>query len=170
MEDSNTSNESVVSKLSQYDINFKYQQIKSKEDFIIPTVSCLVKISEFNECEVGTGSFFSVKTKLTFGNVPVKMAQTRYGKDVKVKEDCVLENESGNISFHIWDDIFKGFKKHTSYYFKNVQLMKFKGNARFIFLYNPQKSLVNVCLMKILKSTVTKKVIVCFYDLGEENF
>lgn len=104
MEDSNTSNESVVSKLSQYDINFKYQQIKSKEDFIIPTVSCLVKISEFNECEVGTGSFFSVKTKLTFGNVPVKMAQTRYGKDVKVKEDCVLENESGNISFNIWVD------------------------------------------------------------------
>ena len=46
----------------------------------------------------------------------------------------------------------------------------FKGNVRFMFLCNPQKSLVNVCLMKILKSTVTKKVIVCFYNLGEENF
>ena len=38
----------------------------------------------------------------------------------------------------------------------------FKGNAQFIFLRNPQKSLVNVCLMKIL--------IVRFYNLGEENF
>ena len=37
-----------------------------------------------------------------------------------------------------------------------------KGNAQFIFLYNPQKSLVNVCLIKILKRSVTKKVIVCF--------
>ena len=24
--------------------------------------------------------------------------------------------------------------------------------------------------MKVLKSTVTKKVILCFYNLGEENF
>ena len=45
-----------------------------------------------------------------------------------------------------------------------------KGNAQFIFLYNPQKSLVNVYLIKILKNTVAKKVIVCFYNLGEQNF
>ena len=37
----------------------------------------------------------------------------------------------------------------------------FKGNVQFIFLCNPQKSSVNVCLMKILKSTVVKKVILC---------
>ena len=29
---------------------------------------------------------------------------------------------------------------------------------------------VNYCLMKILKGTVTKKVTVCFDNLGEENF
>ena len=33
----------------------------------------------------------------------------------------------------------------------------FKGRAQFIFLCNPPKSSVNVCLMKILKGTVTKK-------------
>ena len=48
--------------------------------------------------------------------------------------------------------------------------MKCKGNVQFMFLCNPQKSLVNVCLMKILKRTVPKKVIVSFYNLGEENF
>ena len=37
-----------------------------------------------------------------------------------------------------------------------------KGNAQFIFLCNPQKSSVNVCLMKILKSTVHKKSICVF--------
>ena len=46
----------------------------------------------------------------------------------------------------------------------------FKGNAQFVILCNPQKSLVNVCLMKLLKSTVTKQVIMCFYNLGEKNF
>ena len=45
-----------------------------------------------------------------------------------------------------------------------------KGNTQFIFLCNPQKSLVNICLMKILESTVTKKVVVCFYNVGEENY
>ena len=45
-----------------------------------------------------------------------------------------------------------------------------KGNAEFIFLCDPQKLSVKVCLMKIIKSTFTKKVIVCFNNLGEENF
>ena len=45
-----------------------------------------------------------------------------------------------------------------------------KGNAQFIFLCNPPKQSVNVCLMKRLKSTVIKKVIVYFCNLGEENF
>ena len=44
-----------------------------------------------------------------------------------------------------------------------------KENAQFMFLCDPQKSSVNVCLIKILKGTVTKKVIVCFYNLSEEN-
>ena len=47
---------------------------------------------------------------------------------------------------------------------------KLKRNAQFIFLCNPQKPSVNVCPKKILKSTVTKNLIVCFYNLGEENF
>ena len=32
------------------------------------------------------------------------------------------------------------------------------------------KSSVNVCITEILKSTATEKVIVCFSNLGEENF
>ena len=61
--------ESVVSKLNQKDMNFKYKQIERKEDFNIPTMSSLVKISELNMKR----DFFSVKAKLTFGNVPIKM-------------------------------------------------------------------------------------------------
>ena len=51
-----------------------------------------------------------------------------------------------------------------------VLISNVKGNVQFIFFCNPQKSSVNVCIMEILKSTVTKKVIVCFNNLGEENF
>ena len=51
------------------------------------------------------------------------------------------------------------------YYYGSV-----KGNKQFVFLCNPRKSSVNICLMKILESTVTKKVVVGFYNLGEENY
>ena len=36
-----------------------------------------------------------------------------------------------------------------------LQVRKFKGNVQFLLLCNPQKSLVSVYLMKLLKSTVT---------------
>ena len=64
-----------------------------------------------------------------------------------------LEKLSGNLE--IWSQDWATFY--------------FKRNAQFIFLCNPTKYSVNVCLMKILKSTVTKKVILCFNNLGEEN-
>ena len=41
---------------------------------------------------------------------------------------------------------------------------------QFIFLSDPKKSSVNVSLVKVLESTVPKKVVVCFYNLGKENF
>ena len=63
---------------------------------------------------------------------------------------------------------YKPLRFHESQFL--VSSCLFKGNTQFIVLCNPQKSSVNVCLMNILKSTVTKNVIVCFNNLGEENF
>ena len=63
--------------------------------------------------------------------------------------------------------------RYNAYYEDNKDVileMNFKGNAQFIFLCNLQKSSVNVCHMKKSKSTVTKKVTVCFYNICEENF
>ena len=45
-----------------------------------------------------------------------------------------------------------------------------KGNVQFMFLCNPHRSSVNVCLMKILHSTVTKKVILRFYAQAKKTF
>ena len=46
--------------------------------------------------------------------------------------------------------------------------VRVKRNTQFILLCNPQKSSVNVCVMKILISSVSKKS-VCFYKLGVKN-
>ena len=42
------------------------------------------------------------------------------------------------------------------YCFLEVRYRPLKGNTQFIFLCNPQTSSVNVCLMNMLKSTITK--------------
>ena len=139
--------------------HFKYQQIESKEDFNIPIVSSLVKISELNECDVGTRNFSSVKTKLTFGDVQIKMVQTRYGKDVEVKDDCVLENESGNITFHIWDDICKGLKNNASYYFENLQLKKFKGEKFLASTAKTSKTELETHIELPATTTIDKKAV-----------
>ena len=83
-----------------------------------------------------------------------------------------LSNYDSNLVMASFDDVES--------LFTNIPLQEiidlcaellFKGNAQLIFLFNPQKSSVDVCLIKILKNTVTKKVIiVCFFSLGEENF
>ena len=67
------------------------------------------------------------------------------------------------------------FYIYTLYLQKNIILNLFKIDALkeaciHIFVLPPKISF-NVCLMKILKSTATKKkVIACFYNLGVEIF
>ena len=83
-----------------------------------------------------------------------------------------LSNYDSNLVMATFDDVES--------LFTNIPLQEtidlcaellFKGNAQLLFLFNPQKSSVDVFLIKILKNTVTKKVIiVCFFSLGEENF
>ena len=149
--------ESVVTKLNQYDINFKYRQVERTEDSNIPTVSSLVKISELNECEVAMGTFFSVNAKLIVGDEPMKMVRTRYGKESEVKEDCWLEDESGSISFHIWDDLFKILKGDTSYYFENLQLKKFKAEKYLSSTSKTNKTELETNIDLPASTTVDKK-------------
>ena len=56
--------------------------------------------------------------------------------------------------------------KPSHFYFTDniSNSLLFKGNAQFILLSNPPKSLANVYRTKILKGTVTKKENLCFYN------
>ena len=83
----------------------------------------------------------------------MKMKITSHRYDIKLDLDLDIDTNIVNRKVSQYDDA-----------------LCIKGNAQFIFFCNPQKSSVNVCLKKILKSTVTRKVIVCFYNLGEEKF
>ena len=52
----------------------------------------------------------------------------------------------------------------NSIFDKLKEVKYFNGNVKFMFLCNPQKSTVNE-KSTVRKSTVTKKAIVCFYNI-----
>ena len=61
-----------------------------------------------------------------------------------------MHSKSNNTEFMIYDNADEVIEELS----ESLR----KGNAQFIFLFNPQKSSVNDCLMKILKSTVNVTV------------
>ena len=85
-----------------------------------------------------------------------------------------------NISFFsLLFDLFSIIAKEVNQIRNNVVCVV----ARLVFLFcctlttgrcnafqTPQNHRLNVCLMKILKSIVTKRSVVCFYNSCEENF
>ena len=148
---------SVVAKLNNYDVNFQYQEMENPEHSNAPTISKLVQISELNDCEVATGTFFSVKAILAIGDFPMKMVVTKFGKDMGVKEDCYLEDESGGICFHIWDNLFIELKTGTSYHFENLQLKRFKGKRYLASTAKTNKTELKVGINISTPSSSSKK-------------
>ena len=65
------------------------------------------------------------------------------------------------------NDIYKKKSIKTKTFWKNSF---YERNAQFVFLCNPPKSSVNVCIMKIFKNSGTNKVIACCKNSGEESF
>ena len=70
----------------------------------------------------------------------------------------------------------KGYKLKTCEFFPAIDSKgghaqdKFTKVAVQSLKSNPKKSSVNVCFIEILKSTVTRKVIVCYCNIGEGSF
>lgn len=65
---------------------------------------------------------------VTLGELPPKGVTKRNGQVGKVKEDCIVEDDTGYSTIHLWDDITK---IHTSkcYSIKNLSVKNSSGNA-----------------------------------------
>ena len=66
---------------------------------------------------------------VTLGDLPPKEVTKRNNQVGKVKEDCIIEDDTGYSTIHLWDDIIT--KIHTSkcYSIKNLSVKNFSGNA-----------------------------------------
>ena len=53
----------------------------------------------------------------------------RNSENGKVKEDCVIEDATGNAILHIWDDLIDKVQNSKSYTFKNLSVKNYSGNT-----------------------------------------
>ena len=44
-----------------------------------------------------------------------------------VKEDCVLEDETGTATIHVWDPLINKIKSGTAYVIENLTVKHFQG-------------------------------------------
>ncbi|XP_068697264.1 ATP-dependent DNA helicase PIF1-like [Montipora foliosa] len=66
---------------------------------------------------------------LTLGQKPAKEVKKRNSENGKVKEDCVIEDATGNAILHIWDNLIDKVQNSKSYTFKNLSVKNYSGNT-----------------------------------------
>lgn len=70
----------------------------------------------------------NVTASISLGNENPKPVQLKSSSEMTtVKEDCVLEEETGTATIHIWDPLFKNMETGTTYEFKSLTVKHFQG-------------------------------------------
>lgn len=65
---------------------------------------------------------------LTLGQKPPKQVTKRNGQNGKVKEDCIIEDATGNAVVHMWDELIEKIENSKSSTLKNLFVKNYSGN------------------------------------------
>ena len=71
----------------------------------------------------------SVTGVLTVGQKEPKQVTKRNGENGMVKEDCVIEDASGNAIIHIWDELINKLQNYKASSLKNLSVKNYSGNT-----------------------------------------
>ena len=120
--------QSVVHQTAVSDITFQYvEQVKQDglSDTVAPTS---VTVSQINE--LTPNQKVNLTATLTMGKDKPKPVELKSsGETVSVKEDCVLEDETGAIMAHIWNPLIDDLENGQSYIFKNLTVKNYQGST-----------------------------------------
>ena len=71
-----------------------------------------------------------VTATISVGREEPKPAEVKSTEKITlVKEDCVLEDNTGKAVIHIWDESISKVKNGTTYEFQNLNVKYFKGST-----------------------------------------
>lgn len=82
----------------------------------VPTLKINQKVNVTATISLGSGKPKTVSLKAT-------------NKMTMVKEDCVLEDETGTANLHIWDEMITKVKSGSTYDFHNLNVKHFQGST-----------------------------------------
>lgn len=69
----------------------------------------------------------NVQGHLTLGQNPKKEVIKRNGEKGYVKEDCVIEDHTGSVTIHIWDNLLTQLRSGNTYSFQNLSVKNYSG-------------------------------------------
>ena len=85
-------------------------------------------ISQCKECK--PNQKVNVTGTVTMGNDnPKEVTMRRTQEKAAVKEDCIVEDKSGAIPFHIWGPVLQQMENGKTYLFKNLTVRMYKGST-----------------------------------------
>ena len=70
-----------------------------------------------------------VKGKVTLGTQEPKTVTKRNGNNGKVKEDCIIEDDTGHATLHIWDELIETCQNMKSYEIKDLSVKNYSGHT-----------------------------------------
>ena len=122
--------QSIVRSAPAFDIDFDYSANIAASESSSPSVQPAATITLEQVPTLKINQKVNVTATNSVGSeqpepVEVKSAQ----KMTLVKEDCVLEDESGTAEIHIWDELINKVKNGTTYEFQNLNVKHFKGST-----------------------------------------
>lgn len=78
--------------------------------------------------EMATNQKVTVHATLSMGAQEPNKIKTKSSQPLSVKEDCILEDETGTMELHIWEPLFTQLKSNKAYYFQNLTLRYYQGS------------------------------------------
>ena len=120
--------QSYVSQCVNADVPFSYVPnfVKSEGSESTSQEASDVSLRELKE--MAPNQKVNVHATLSMGAQEPNKIETKSSQALSVKEDCILEDETGTMELHIWEPLFTQLKSNKAYYFQNLTLRYYQGS------------------------------------------
>ena len=121
--------QSMVRVAPTFDFVFDYQPIhQSQKTALSALAQPAKKITPEELSTLQVNQKVNVTASISLGNEKSKPVQLKTSKEMtSVQEDCVLEDETGTATIHVWDPLINKIKSGTTYVLENLTVKHFQG-------------------------------------------
>eukprot|EP00794_Sanderia_malayensis_P001010 gene1010-330_t len=112
----------------QSDISFEYANFPG-DDPSFPGQEA-VDVSLHQVSSITPNQAVNTTATISFGDCsPKKICVKSTGKSIRLKEDCIVEDTSGNCEIHVWEPLFLTLQTEKTYKFTSLAVKHFKGSC-----------------------------------------